>query len=55
MDANNLGVSGKSLTPFLLDRIYQVTGGKSLAANIELIRANARLAAKIAVALAACV
>ncbi len=55
MDANNLGVSGKSLTPFLLDRIYQLTGGKSLAANIELIRANARLAAKIAVALAACV
>lgn len=51
-DAAAQGVSGKALTPFLLERINQVSGGRSLAANIALVKNNARLAARIAVALA---
>ena len=47
------GVTGKQVTPFLLDAILKATGGRSLAANIALVRNNARLAAEIAVALAA--
>lgn len=52
-DARSLGVAGKAVTPFLLDRVYQLTGGKSLTANIELVRNNARLGARIAAALCA--
>ena len=44
------GIRGKAITPFLLAYIEQVTGGKSLATNIELVCNNARLAAEIAVA-----
>ncbi len=51
-EAERNGVKGKALTPFLLARIEQLTGGKSLATNIELVCHNARLAAEIAVALA---
>ena len=47
------GLSGKSVTPFLLKRLFDLTNGQSLAANIALIRNNARLAAEIAVELAA--
>jgi pseudouridine-5'-phosphate glycosidase len=46
-------VAGKAVTPFLLDAILRATGGRSLIANIALIKNNARLAADIAVALAA--
>jgi pseudouridine-5'-phosphate glycosidase len=46
-------VAAKAVTPFLLERIGAATGGAALAANIALVRANARLAARIAVALAA--
>ncbi len=46
------GVTGKDLTPYLLARLVELTGGKSLKANRALIRYNARLAAAIAVALA---
>jgi pseudouridine-5'-phosphate glycosidase len=46
------GVSGKALTPFLLDAMRRATGGRSLAANAALIVAKARLAARVAVALA---
>lgn len=49
-EAESAGVNGKALTPFLLERIQQVTGGKSLDANIELVYNNARLAARIAAA-----
>ena len=42
------GISAKAVTPFLLDRIYELTEGKSLTANIELVLNNARLAAQIA-------
>jgi pseudouridine-5'-phosphate glycosidase len=47
------GIAGKAITPFLLARVNELTGGDSLAANIELVLNNARLAAAIAVALAA--
>ena len=47
------GVSRKALTPFLLKRIFELTDGKSLVANIALVENNARVAAEIAVALAA--
>ena len=46
------GVAKKAVTPFLLARIVELTGGRSLAANIALIRDNARLAARVAAALA---
>lgn len=51
--ATNAGVSGKDVTPFLLDQIFKLTGGKSLKANIALVENNARLAARIAKAIAA--
>ena len=47
------GVSRKELTPFLLKRIFELTEGKSLVANIALVENNAKVAAQIAVALAA--
>jgi pseudouridylate synthase len=51
-DAGSQGVAGKALTPFLLGRIVELTGGRSLVANIALIRNNAALAARVAVELA---
>ena len=50
-DADQGGVSGKAVTPFLLSRIFELTDGQSLATNIALVRNNARLAADIASAL----
>ena len=47
-EAENLGVQGKAITPYLLDKIQKLTGGKSLAANIQLVYNNARLASEIA-------
>jgi len=44
------GIAAKAVTPFLLDRIFELTEGRSLTANIALVLANARLAAKIAAA-----
>jgi len=41
------GIRGKAVSPFLLDRILQVTGGTSLAVNLRLARSNVRLAAQI--------
>ena len=49
--ADNDGVSRKALTPFLLKRIFELTGGRSLTANIALVESNAAVAAEIAVAL----
>lgn len=51
-DAARLGVLAKAVTPFLLDRILDLTAGRSLITNIALVRANAHLAAAIACALA---
>jgi len=49
-EAATAGISGKEITPFLLQRIAGITGGESLQANIALIKNNAALAAQIAVA-----
>jgi pseudouridine-5'-phosphate glycosidase len=50
-DAEQAGVHGKATTPFLLAKIVELTGGESLATNIQLALNNARCAAKIAKAL----
>lgn len=47
--ADHDGISGREITPYLLAAIVERTGGRSLVANIELVRSNARLAAQIAV------
>ncbi len=52
-DADAHGITGKSVTPYLLQRIFELTDGRSLEANIALVRNNARLAAEIARNLAA--
>jgi pseudouridine-5'-phosphate glycosidase len=52
-DAAARGIAGKAVTPFLLARIVELTGGRSLEANIALIRNNAALAARVAAELAA--
>lgn len=49
---DELGISGKASTPFLLSQVKAFTGGDSLDANIQLVYNNARLAAQIAVAFA---
>jgi pseudouridylate synthase len=46
------GVRGKDVTPFLLDFFHRETHGASLAANVALVRSNARLAAEVAAAYA---
>lgn len=45
------GIRGKDITPFLLGRVAEITGTDSVDANIELVRANAALAAQVAVSL----
>ena len=45
------GVTGKAVTPWILARIVELTGGRSLRTNIALVEANARLAGEIAVCL----
>ena len=52
-DAARQGIEGKALTPFLLKHIAEATGGQSLAANVALVKHNARIGAQIAVAHAA--
>lgn len=51
-EAEARGITGKAVTPFLLDRIKEITGGESLEANVELVVNNARLGAEIAKAYA---
>ena len=50
-EAKEQGVGKKEATPFLLKRVVELTGGRSLEANIALIRNNAVLAAQAAVEL----
>jgi pseudouridine-5'-phosphate glycosidase len=50
-EAHDKGIHGQELTPFLLQRIAQLTKGKSMQANLSLLLNNARLAAKIATTL----
>ncbi len=52
-EARAQGIQGKAVTPFLLQRVNALTGGDSLASNIALVLANARLAAAVAGAFAA--
>lgn len=47
-EADQKGIAAKDVTPFLLGRIFELTEGASLTANIALVRNNARLAAEIA-------
>jgi len=51
-DAHAQGITGKATTPFLLARVNALTGGESLAGNIQLVLNNARLAAAVAAAYA---
>lgn len=48
-EAGERSITGKDVTPWLLERIGALTGGRSLTANIALVRANARLAARISI------
>ncbi len=47
-EANAKGIHGKDVTPFLLKRITEITEGRSLTANLQLVLYNARIAAQIA-------
>ena len=46
--ADETGIKGKEVTPFLLSEIKIITGGKSLDSNIKLVLNNAGLASEIA-------
>ena len=50
-EAESQGITAKAVTPFLLSRIFELTQGQSLEANIALVLNNAQLAAKIATCL----
>lgn len=50
-EAGEQGIKGKATTPFLLARVAELTGGDSLASNIQLVYNNVALASKIAAAL----
>ena len=51
-EAKAQNITGKNVTPFLLKRLAEITQGRSLTANIALVKNNAKLAAEIAVAYA---
>ena len=51
VQAVKLNITGKKITPFLLDAIKEITKGKSLVSNIELVKNNAKVGSKIAVEL----
>lgn len=48
LECNEKNIAGKEVTPFLLKKIVEITGGKSLESNIALVKNNASLAAEIA-------
>jgi pseudouridine-5'-phosphate glycosidase len=50
-EAEQKGIHGAATTPFLLQRVSELTGGESLRANIDLLRNNASVAAQVAVAM----
>jgi pseudouridine-5'-phosphate glycosidase len=50
--ADERGIRGKQVTPFLLSAVAERTGGRSLETNVALLRNNARVAAQVATALA---
>lgn len=49
-EAEEQGIHGAAMTPFLLNRVSELTGGESLRANLALLKNNARVAAQVAVA-----
>lgn len=49
-EADENGISGKEVTPFLLGKVKELTEGKSLVANIELVKHNAKVGAELAAA-----
>ena len=49
-EAKTKGIIGQAVTPYLLQKLYEITGGESLKTNIELVKNNAALCTKIAVA-----
>lgn len=49
-EAKENGISGKEVTPFLLGKVKELTEGKSLVANIELVKHNAKVGAELAAA-----
>jgi len=49
--AHESGITGKEITPFLLSEMSERSGGRTLAANIALLKNNARIAAEISIAL----
>ncbi|MCP4148538.1 MAG: pseudouridine-5'-phosphate glycosidase [bacterium] len=49
-EAGEKGIKGKNITPFLLDKVKQITEGKSLVTNIALVKHNAASGAEIAAA-----
>jgi len=51
-EARQQDITGKAVTPFLLARIKALTGGRSLATNIALVKHNAEVGARLALALA---
>jgi pseudouridine-5'-phosphate glycosidase len=51
-EAATAGVGGNELTPWLLARLAELSGGRTVEANVALLEDNARLAARVAVALA---
>ncbi|MGB4571377.1 MAG: pseudouridine-5'-phosphate glycosidase [Rectinemataceae bacterium] len=53
--ANEAGIKGKEVTPFLLAKVSELTDGNSLEANIALVKNNARLAAALSVAISVAV
>lgn len=52
-EARDHGVHGREVTPFVLGRLHEISGGLTLAANIALVRSNAQLGGRLATALAA--
>ena len=53
VDAEDKGVEGKALMPFLLGRLADLSGGRTLEANVALLKSNANVAARLAVSLSA--
>lgn len=47
-EAEESGVGGRGVTPFVLGRLHEISGGRTLRANLELVKANARLGGALA-------
>jgi pseudouridine-5'-phosphate glycosidase len=47
-EARGQGIRGRAVTPFVLGRLHERSGGRTLKANLALVRSNTRLAARLA-------